>query len=75
MYKIRGLRVMAGFSQADIAKKFGVSAQSYSKKERGITAFTDNEKIIFTELINEVVPTETIESIFFEQLKTKWDEL
>ena len=75
MYKIRRLRVMAGFSQADIAKKFGVSAQSYSKKERGITAFTDNEKIIFTELINEVVPTETIESIFFEQLKTKWDEL
>lgn len=75
MYKIRGLRVMAGFSQADIAKKFGVSAQSYSKKERGITAFTDNEKIIFTELINEVVPNETIESIFFEQLKTKWDEL
>lgn len=74
MYKIRGLRVMAGFSQADIAKKFGVSAQSYSKKERGITAFTDNEKIIFTELINEVVPNETIESIFFEQLKTKWDE-
>lgn len=75
MYKIRGLRVMAGFSQADIAKKFGVSSQSYSKKERGITAFTDNEKIIFTELINEVVPNETIESIFFEQLKTKWDEL
>lgn len=66
---------MAGFSQADIAKKFGVSSQSYSKKERGITAFTDNEKIIFTELINEVVPNETIESIFFEQLKTKWDEL
>ncbi|QZN88059.1 helix-turn-helix domain-containing protein [Vagococcus lutrae] len=71
MYKIRGLRVMAGFSQADIAEKFGISAQSYSKKERGITAFTDNEKIIFTNLISEVVPNETIESIFFEHIKTK----
>lgn len=71
MNKIRGLRVMAGLNQQDVAKAFNLSTQSYSKKERGLTAFTDSEKVIFRNLINEAAPNETIESIFFTNQKTK----
>lgn len=62
---------MAGFKQEDVAKKFGITTQAYSKKERGITSFTDTEKITFKELISSVAPDETVGSIFFNELKTK----
>ena len=71
MNRIKGLRVMAGLKQEDVAEKFGITTQAYSKKERGVTSFTDNEKIIFRQLISSVDPDETVGSIFFNETKTK----
>lgn len=69
--KIKGYRVMLGLSQKDIATTFGISAQAYSMKERGITSFNDEEKKRFVQMIKKVAIDETVGSIFFNELKTK----
>lgn len=75
MNKIRGYRVMLGMSQKDMARIFGITPQAYSMKERGLTAFTDKEKMIFMSLLKDVAKNETVESIFFNHFKTKKDEV
>ena len=42
---IKAKRVGKGIKQSEMASELGVSIGSYSKKENGITAFTDDEKI------------------------------
>ena len=71
MNKVKGLRVMLGKTQEDMAFVFNITKQAYSKKERGITQFSDKEKVIFKELVSVVAPDETVGSIFFNELKTK----
>lgn len=71
MNKIKGFRVMLGFKQEDVAKHFGITKQAYSKKERGLTPFSDKEKIIFKDLVSAIAPDETVGSIFFNEIKTK----
>lgn len=68
MNKLKRLRLLAGYTQTDIAKMFGITNQSYSRKEAGKTPFNDHEKIHFMNLIAETSPDETIESVFFEHL-------
>lgn len=68
MNKLKRLRILAGYTQMDIANMFGISNQSYSKKELGRVAFKDTEKVLFMKLIKETSPDETIESVFFEHL-------
>lgn len=63
--KIAGYRRMLGMTQTDMAKKFGVSTQSYFMKEKGETPFTDQEKIVFKKMILPLFPKITIDDIFF----------
>lgn len=45
-FEIKVARMRRNLSQKDMAKKLGISALSYSKKERGDVRFTDPEKVI-----------------------------
>ena len=45
--RIAGYRRMLGYTQASIAKEFGISKQSWFLKEKGTIAFSDDEKIKF----------------------------
>lgn len=65
MNKIIGYRKMLGFTQTDLAKKFGISLQAYRLKENGTTAFKDSEKVLFKNLLIPIFPSITIDDIFF----------
>lgn len=60
-------RKFLGRTQSDMAKLFGISLQAYSRKERGINAFNDKEKMIIKELLVPHFPGITIDDIFFNQ--------
>lgn len=68
MNKLKRLRLLAGYTQQQIADMFGVTVPSYSRKELGYVPFKDTEKVLFMNLIAETSPDETIESVFFEHL-------
>lgn len=68
MNKLKRLRLLAGYTQTEIADMCGITTQSYSKRELGKVAFKDTEKVLFMKLIKETSPDETIESVFFEHL-------
>ena len=68
MNKLKRLRILAGYTQQQIADMFGITNVSYSRKELGYVPFKDTEKVMFMELIKETSPDETIESVFFENL-------
>lgn len=63
--KIKGYRNFLGLSQEKMGQKFGISKQSYNYKENGRTKFTDDEKVIFKTLLQELFPDITIDDIFF----------
>lgn len=66
MSKIFRMRKYKGLTQSDVAKKFGISLQAYSRKERGITPFTDSEKMLLKNLFIDDFPDVTMEELFFE---------
>lgn len=66
--KIVGYRKMIGKSQKEMAKKFDISVQAYSKKENGLIPFKDSEKVIFKNLLLPYFPDITIDDIFFSQM-------
>lgn len=70
---IKGYRNHLGMTQKKLADYLGISITSYRNKENGITSFTDDEKILFTDLVKTIFPNVTIESIFFTKYKTKKD--
>lgn len=63
--RIAGYRKMLGYTQEEMAEKFSVSKQSYYLKERGTTPFSDEEKLIFREMLRNIFPNITIDEIFF----------
>lgn len=63
--KIAGYRGMLGMTQKQIASYLGILPQSYSNKERGETAFKDEEKQKIKELLKPYFPDITIDDIFF----------
>ncbi|WP_281738335.1 helix-turn-helix transcriptional regulator [Enterococcus dispar] len=63
--KIAGYRRMLGLTQKEMAKKFGISKQAYYLKEKGTTAFSDSEKILFKMMLRPLFPQITIDEIFF----------
>lgn len=63
--KIVGYRKMLGLTQTEMAKKMGISKQSYYLKEKGETAFNDREKQLFKDMLLPIFPEITIDSIFF----------
>ena len=68
MNKLKRLRILAGYTQQEIADMYGITNVSYSRKELGHVPFKDTEKVLFMKLIKETSPDETIESVFFEHL-------
>lgn len=58
-------RKYLGYTQSDMAMMFGVSLQAYSRKERGINAFNDKEKMLVKELFKPHFPEITMEKLFF----------
>lgn len=65
MNLIVGYRKMLGYTQSEMAKKMGISSQSYWQKEKGRVSFSDKEKIIFKKLLQSLFPSITIDEIFF----------
>lgn len=52
MDSLKDARKKAGITQAELVELLGVSAMTYSFKERGMSAFTIGEAIKITEYIN-----------------------
>lgn len=65
MYDLANMRKAIGYTQKDMAKKFGISLQAYYRKEKGYTPFSDEEKVIFRDLVKPMFPFATIELLFF----------
>ncbi|MCW6652570.1 transcriptional regulator [Aerococcaceae bacterium NML191292] len=63
--KIAGYRAMLSLDQYEMANKLGITPQAYSKKERGLTAFNDEEKKTIKEMLLPHFPNITIDEIFF----------
>ncbi|MCW6676770.1 hypothetical protein NHG35_04700 [Aerococcaceae bacterium NML180378] len=68
---IAKLRRYKGLTQAEMGKFLGISLQSYYKKEKGVTPFSDKEKIMLKELFSKDFPHLTIDEIFFSDVVPK----
>lgn len=62
---LKSYRMFLLMTQGDMAKKLKISRQSYSNKERGVTPFTDKEKLEIRNIIRTVDQSATIDNIFF----------
>lgn len=51
--KIKGYRVMAGITQAEMAKKIGIGERTYTTKEQDIRKFTVSELDALVKVLNE----------------------
>ena len=63
--KVKGYRNIAGLTQAELARKLGISVQSYRNKEKGRVAFKDSEKVIIRDLISITIKGIKVDDIFF----------
>lgn len=63
--KVKGYRIMLGLTQQEVANKLNISISSYINKESGRTAFKDNEKMLFKDLLLPYFPNISLEEIFF----------
>lgn len=72
--KIAGYRRMLGMTQMQMAEYFGISKQAYYLKEKGSTAFSDEEKVLFKEMLLPLFPNITIDEIFFSFDTKKYKE-
>ena len=64
--KLRGLRAEYGLTQEEVAKKIGISTNSYNRKERGKRKFTLIEAKKLADLFDV-----SIEDIFFNHKLTE----
>lgn len=64
--KIANYRKALGFTQKEMAAKFGISKQAYYRKEKGYVPFNDKEKLILKNMIKEILPEITIDELFFK---------
>ncbi|MGX7091564.1 helix-turn-helix transcriptional regulator [Hutsoniella sourekii] len=65
MHPVKYYRLTLGLTQKYLAKKLGISYQSYWNRETGRTSFTDDEKLLILELFRSELPSLTIEELFF----------
>lgn len=63
--EISQYRKFLGYTQKEMADIFGISTQSYYRKEKGYSPFNDEEKVKLKEMINEFFPELTIDDLFF----------
>lgn len=63
--KLKHLRELCGFKQADFGRFIGLSESQYCKKERGTSPFSLIECKMLTDKINAALKTEyTVDAIF-----------
>lgn len=62
--KIRKYRILAGFSQSEVASKINICKQSYCNKENGITDFTKKETEKIYLLFKSKLPELKLETLF-----------
>ena len=62
--EIKGARARLGFTQADMATRMNMSVCSYNAKERGITKFSDKEKVMLVKVLELSWPQAN--DIFFD---------
>lgn len=72
--EISNWRKALGYTQADMAKIFDVTVYTYFRKEKGYSPFTDEEKIVFRNLVNNVFPDITVGELFFDGFAKKMKE-
>ncbi|WPC08809.1 hypothetical protein [Globicatella sp. PHS-GS-PNBC-21-1553] len=65
MSVVSRLRKYKGMTQTDMANHLGISLQAYWKKEKGLTPFSDREKVVVRNFFNDEFPGITIDDIFF----------
>lgn len=61
--RLKGYRVMAGFTQEDMAKILGVHRPYYTLKENG-NKFTREQKVVILKLLKKKIPNLTMEELF-----------
>ena len=49
--EVKLLRIRRGMKQSDMAAALGISTKKYSDKERGVTRFTDEEKVVAAKVL------------------------
>lgn len=62
--EIRVARIRCGLTQKHMAEQLGISACSYSKKEKGEVRFTDPEKVAVTKVLG--LTAEQVNDFFFD---------
>lgn len=62
---VRGYRSVLGISQSDMAKKLGMSTNTYADKENGKRFFTDIEMLKFKDLLRSRGIKVEVQDIFF----------
>ncbi|MBF0714665.1 transcriptional regulator [Gemelliphila palaticanis] len=63
--KLAGYRSMLNIPRKNIAELLQISNVAYGKKEKGITPFTDNEKVILVNFFKNNGINTNIEDLFF----------
>lgn len=64
--KLKGYRVMAGYTQEEIASALGISAPAYNNKEKGITKISVKEAKIIMEMIRTRIKDVNFNDIFLD---------
>jgi len=62
--RLKGYRVMAGYTQEDFAKILGIDRTAYVYKENGSRKFTDDEKQLIYKELKKKLPNLKIEEVF-----------
>ena len=63
--KLASLRTLYKINQSDLAEVIGVTINTFSSKERGVTAFTQQEMILITNHFKRFDSNITMDDIFF----------
>ena len=63
--KLKALLALVGMNQADLARRFHLSEMSISRKIRGVTPWTNEEKALLAHVlaISEIVLSQILEGL------------
>lgn len=64
--KLAAYRKLLGLTQKHLAEQIGISLVSLNHKETGKRKFTQDEMVAITNIIKEVIPEVTMNTIFFD---------
>ena len=62
---VKHYRKILGLTQGEMARKIGISEQSYWNKENGRRKFNDEEKQTVRDVLKQFFPDITVDDIFF----------